>query len=352
MNVMPPLKEMEKAVNQSDVSYDGIFFVAVRTTGIFCRPSCPARKPLPRNREYFATAREALFSGYRPCKRCRPMDTSGKPPDWVSTLLKEVEADPSCRWRDADLRALSIDPARARRYFHKHYGMTFHTYCRGRRMSKALQQIRQGAKLDDVALGNGYDSHSGFREAFIRTFGQPPGRSRESGSIVTDWVESPVGPLILGATEEGICLLEFTDRRALETQGATLRQRFGRAIVPGTNDLTERLKLQLSEYFAGTRREFDVPLIYPGTPFQKAVWAQLLLIPYGQTRSYEDVARALGTATAQRAVGRANGQNRVAIVIPCHRVVNKGGQLGGYGGGLWRKQFLLDLERNVAAVTG
>jgi AraC family transcriptional regulator of adaptative response/methylated-DNA-[protein]-cysteine methyltransferase len=349
MSNLPPLKEMERAVNDSDAGYDGIFFVAVRTTGIFCRPSCPARKPLPRNREYFATAREALFAGYRPCKRCRPMDVSGRPPEWVAHLLAEVERDPAARRRDADLRALGVDPARARRFFRKHYGMTFQTYCRGRRMGKALQQIRQGADLDDVALGNGYESHSGFREAFARTFGRPPGRSRQADAIVTDWVESPLGPLVVATTEGAICLLEFTDRRALENQGATLQQRFGRAVVPGKNDQTEQLKQELVEYFAGTRTAFDVPLLYPGTPFQQAVWEQLLTIPYGSTRSYEQVAQAVGAPKGPRAVGRANGQNRMAIIIPCHRVVNKGGQLGGYGGGLWRKQFLLDLERRVVA---
>src|SRR5262249_32136012 len=145
----------------------------------------------------------------------------------------------------------------------------------------------------------------------------------------------------------GICLLEFTDRRALETQLATVRRRFACAMVPGEHDLLERLQDELDEYFAGTRTEFTVPLVYPGSPFQRQVWEQLLQIPYGETRSYEDVARAVGTPAGQRAVGMANGQNRIAIVIPCHRVVNKDGRLGGYGGGLWRKQFLLDLERRI-----
>src|SRR5438445_12030423 len=116
MKTLPSLKEMERAVNHSDASYDGIFFVAVSTTGIFCRPSCPARKPLPKNREYYATAREALVAGYRPCKRCRPLATDGKPPDWVERLLAAIEDDPKARWRDRDLRALQVDPARARRW--------------------------------------------------------------------------------------------------------------------------------------------------------------------------------------------------------------------------------------------
>src|SRR5439155_25974559 len=142
MTELPPTEEMEQAVNRRDASYDGIFFVGVRTTGIFCRPSCPARTPLARNREYFATAREAIFAGYRPCKRCRPLETSGRPPSWVQQLLAVVEQAPMARLTDADLRAIAIEPARARRYFLKHYGMTFQAYCRGRRMGKALEQIR------------------------------------------------------------------------------------------------------------------------------------------------------------------------------------------------------------------
>jgi len=350
MSALPSTRQMDQAVRQRDASFDGIFFVGVRTTGIFCRPSCPAKTPLARNREYFATAREALFAGYRPCKRCRPLDTNGRPPSWAQHLLSEVEQLQMRRLTDGDLRAMAINPARARRYFLKHYGMTFHAYCRGRRMGKALEQIRQGAGLDDVALGYGYESHSGFRDAFSRTFGQSPGRSRTADCLVVGGVEGPLGPLLVAAKSEGICLLEFTDRRMLETQFATLRKHFACAIVPGNHKFIDQLKNELARYFARALKEFTVPLIYPGSPFQRAVWEQLLRVPYGETRSYEDLACAIGSPGAQRAVGRANGQNRIAIVIPCHRVVNKDGQLGGYGGGLWRKQFLLDLERGVRSL--
>jgi AraC family transcriptional regulator, regulatory protein of adaptative response / methylated-DNA-[protein]-cysteine methyltransferase len=347
MSRLLSIKEMERAVQGRDASYDGVFFVAVRTTRIFCVPSCPARKPLPRNCTYFRTAAEAQKAGYRPCKRCRPLDADGRPPEWVAHLLAAVDRSPGNRLTDADLRSLAVDPARVRRYFHKHYGMTFHAYCRGRRMGEALQEIRNGANLDDVVLDNGYESHSGFRDAFVRTFGGPPGKSRGSGLLVTERIESPVGPLLLGATDQGICLLEFNDPRMRGSQLAALRKRFGCAVVPGRHDHLERLKDELTRYFAGTLTAFQVPLVYPGTPFQEAVWKGLLQIPHGETRSYEDLAGAVGAPGAQRAVGRANGTNRVAIVIPCHRVVNKSGQLGGYGGGLWRKQFLLDLERRV-----
>jgi AraC family transcriptional regulator of adaptative response/methylated-DNA-[protein]-cysteine methyltransferase len=349
MNRIPPVSEMERAIRRRDTSYDGVFLVAVRTTGIFCRPSCPARPARPHNREYFPSAALALAAGYRPCKRCRPMDPNGKPPDWVLKLLAEVERAPSERLTDADVRGLGIDPTRARRYFVKHYGMTFQGYHRRRRMGQALKQIRRGASLDEVALGNGYESHSGFRDAFARVFGQPPGHSRDADCLVAAWIESPLGPLVAAADADGVCLLEFTDRRALETQFATLRRRFGRAIVPGDNQHLRRLKDELARYFEGALTEFTVPLVYPGSPFQRAAWDHLRQIPYGETISYAAQARSMGVADGQRAVGRANGQNRIAIVIPCHRVVNKDGRLGGYGGGLWRKQFLLDLEQRVRA---
>jgi len=345
MNTLPPLREMIRAYQKSDSSYDGIFFLGVRTTGIFCRPSCRARKPRVENVTFFAGVREALFAGFRPCKRCRPLAASGTPPAWVERLLAEIDLDPGKRLRDADLRERGIDPTRARRFFRKHFGITFQAYGRARRMGKALEQIRKRSKIDDVALGNGYESPSGFRDAFVRTFGTPPGKSNGVGCVLLDWIDSPLGPLVAGATEDGVCLLEFTERRMLEAQFATLRKRLRCAVVPGRNEHLRRLKEELAAYFAGTLRKFTVPLVYPGSPFQKCVWDELRRIPYGRTCSYEELARRAGSPAGQRAVGQANGLNRIAIVIPCHRVVNKGGKLGGYGGGLWRKQFLLDLEQ-------
>lgn len=341
----PSVREMQRASVHRDAGYDGVFFVAVRTTGIFCRPSCPARKPLSHNVEYYPSARQALFAGYRPCKRCRPLETNGTPPEWVQRLLKAVESDPTQRYRDSHLRSMGVDPAKARRYFMKNHGMTFQAYSRGRRLGMSLEQIRLGTDLDDVALGTGYDSHSGFREAFSRTFGKPPGKSRADDCIVVAWTESPIGPLLAGATSEGVCLLEFTDRRMLEVQFGTLRRRFRTAIVPGENEHIRNLKKELREYFEGKRMKFSAKLVCPGTPFQEQVWNELLKIPYGSTVSYEDVAHRVGSPKAIRAVGTANGMNRIAIVIPCHRVVNKSGALGGYGGGLWRKKMLLALEQ-------
>ena len=159
------------------------------------------------------------------------------------------------------------------------------------------------------------------------------------------WVRTPLGAMIAGATGEGVCFLEFTERRMLEAQVRTLEKRLGMVALPGEHPHLQRLGRELTEYFAGSRRAFAVPLLAPGTPFQEGVWAALRAIPYGQTRSYAELAAGIGRPSATRAVARANGTNRIAILIPCHRVVEAGGGLGGYGGGVWRKRRLLALER-------
>ena len=352
MTSLPPPAEMERAYRRSDSTYDGVFFLGVRTTGVFCLPSCGARKPLPRNVEYFATPRDAVFAGYRPCKRCRPLAAIGEPPPWAGRLLTAIERDPTRRFTDANLRAMAIDPAKARRFFNKNYGMTFQAYCRGRRLGTAFEKIRKGEKLDDVTLGHGYESHSGFREAFVRLFGTPPGKANGTECVTVAWMESPLGPLIAGATGEHLVLLEFTDRRMLEAQIKTIGRLFKRPIVPGDNAILRQARDELKQYFAGELKKFSVPLAYPGSEFQQRVWKGLLSIPYGGTLSYEALAGKVGAPRAQRAVGHTNGLNRIAIVIPCHRVVNKDGNLGGYGGGLWRKRALLDLERGERLYEG
>jgi len=342
---LPSRSEMLRASRERDRSYDGVFFVAVKTTGVFCRPSCPAKTPKPENVLHYPTAREALFAGFRPCKRCRPLATDGAPPEWVAGLLSEIERDPSARLNDFELRRRGLEPARVRRFFQKEYGMTFHAYRRARRLGSALDLIRRGERPEDAGWDAGYESASGFRDAFERTFGASPGAARDADCVRVAWVESPVGPLLLGATERGLALLEFTDRRALESQLGRLRKWVRRPLVPGSNDLVEHGKAQLAEYFDGARRDFELPIDAPGTAFEETVWGELRRIPYGETRSYEDLAKSVGRPGGSRAVGQANGRNRVAIVIPCHRVVNKSGELGGYGGGLWRKRYLLDLEQ-------
>jgi AraC family transcriptional regulator, regulatory protein of adaptative response / methylated-DNA-[protein]-cysteine methyltransferase len=347
MNALPPLSVMNQVVTRRDADFDGVFVVAVRTTGIFCRPSCPA-KPLPQNRVFLPAAGDALRAGYRPCKRCKPLLAGGAVPAWVGRLLDHIEADPSRRLPDKTLRSLGVDPVTARRYFLQHFGMTFQSYCRGRRLGEAFRQLKRGEPLDTIALENGYESLSGFRDAFSKAFGKPPRQANGSCAVVS-WIESPVSPLLMAATDAGLCALEFVGRNDLDEQLDSLRQSLDMPVVPGSHPHLTRAEKELGEYFAGTRRDFTVPMAPTGTPFQRAVWDQLLRIPYGETWSYEDLARAVKKSpSACRAVGQANGRNRIVILIPCHRVVNKDGSLGGYGGGLWRKRFLLELERKHA----
>lgn len=336
---------MVDAFLKSDASYDGLFFTGVRTTGIFCLPSCSARKPMPQNVEFFDSAREALVSGYRPCKRCRPMEAPGSAPEWVKPLLSEIDRDPRRRFRDEDLKELGLEPSRVRRYFQSTYGMTFQAYMRARRLGEAFTDIREGAELDEVVFESGFESHSGFRSAFERVFGYPPGKAQQADCVHLSWIETPIGPMVCGATDRGICILEYSDRRMLETQLGRVRKWCGDAAVPGENQHTREMRKQLAAYFAGERREFTVALDVSGTDFQKKVWEALRTIPYGETWSYGELARKLGKPTATRAVAAANGDNRVSIVIPCHRVIGSDGELTGYGGGMWRKRALLDLER-------
>jgi AraC family transcriptional regulator, regulatory protein of adaptative response / methylated-DNA-[protein]-cysteine methyltransferase len=343
--LIPPRQELERAFAAKDSTYDGVFYVAVKTTGIFCRPSCPSRPKLE-NVEFFPSVKECLFAGYRPCKRCRPLEANGTPPDWVRKLIERVEAASDVPLKAADLRALGLSPERARRWFQQHFGMSFSAWCRGNRLAGAFMRLRQGATLDDATFESGYESHSGFREAFARAFGKAPGRSRVTGErVVVTMFESPLGPLIAAANDDGIVLLEYTDRRMLEKNIERLQRRFACGVVPGRHRLLDRLQHELKSYFDGERREFTVPLASRGTPFQDKVWAELQRIPYGETISYDELALRIGQSTAQRAVARANGMNHVCILIPCHRVIGKDGTLTGYGGGLWRKRLLLELER-------
>ena len=188
---------------------------------------------------------------------------------------------------------------------------------------------------------------SGFREAIAKIFEGPPGEKPSGECVYLSWCESPLGPLVTGASRDGICFLEFSDPARLAAQWQALQKRLQSTVIPGENQWTQQLHLELRQYFAGELRGFTVPVPYAGSPFQERVWSQLLKVPYGETCNYEAVARAIGSPGAVRAVGRANGENRIAIVIPCHRVVNKNGELGGYGGGVWRKKFLLKLEQDV-----
>jgi AraC family transcriptional regulator, regulatory protein of adaptative response / methylated-DNA-[protein]-cysteine methyltransferase len=335
---------MYRAFMDRDTRYDGIFVTAVRTTGIFCRPSCPARKPARRNVEFHPAPREALAHGFRPCKRCRPMEQPGRTPEPIRRLLADVEAAPHQRIRDRDLPERGLDPTTVRRWFKKHHGMTFQAYQRARRLARALGELATGAPITTAAFGNGYESLSGFQDALHQITGRSAARSRDATLVHLSRVSTPLGPMLLGATDRGVCLLEFTDRRMLETQLTRLARLLRCAFVPGSTEPGRHLEEELRQYFAGTLQDFQTPLDFSGTEFQQRVWGALRRIPFGTTRSYADQARMIGAPTAVRAVARANGDNRIAIVIPCHRVIGADGKLTGYGGGLWRKHWLLHHE--------
>ncbi|MBW3535791.1 MAG: methylated-DNA--[protein]-cysteine S-methyltransferase [Gemmatimonadetes bacterium] len=343
---------MLEAFLERDASFDGVFLTAVRTTGIFCRPTCPARKPRPENVEFFPDARHALLAGYRPCRRCRPLRPTGTPPAWLRPLLDAVEEDPSRRWNDADLRGRGLSPERVRRWFSQHHGMTFHAYSRARRLGEALGSIRGGEDVTRAAFASGYDSLSAFNQAFKEVVGATPTEARHATRITVTRIPTPLGPMVAAATDEALCLLEFADRRMLETQLRRLGERLNAVFVPGSGPILARAAEQVRVYFEGARREFDVPLALPGTAFQETVWEALRRVPYGETVSYGELARRLGRPSAVRAVARANGDNRVALMVPCHRVVGSDGALTGYGGGLWRKRAMLALERGERSGSG
>jgi AraC family transcriptional regulator of adaptative response/methylated-DNA-[protein]-cysteine methyltransferase len=343
--LMPSKQEMDRAFAAKDPGYDGVFFVAVKTTGIFCRPSCPS-SPNPKNVEFFSSVKDCLAAGYRPCRRCRPLETNGRPPEWVRELMSRVESSPGARLTAADWRELGITDERARRWFQQHYGMSFVAWCRGNRLAGAFARLRRGEALDEVTLDSGFESHSGFREAFTRTFGAAPGQSRHHGSrLLMTVLESPLGPLLAGAGDEGLSFLEFTEGGLVEQAIKALGKRFDCAVVPGRHRLFDQLKVELEAYFAGRLRKFSLPLTPRGSVFQEKVWQELRRIPCGQTISYHALAGRIGQPTARRAVAGANNRNPICILIPCHRVIGKDGSLTGYGGGLWRKRLLLELER-------
>ena len=332
------------ALSRRDSTFEGIFIVGVKTTMVFCRPTCSARMPKRENVEFFPSAREALLHGYRPCKVCKPMEHAGTPPEWLKPLLDEINSGSLIRIKDHDLRERGLDPNRVRYWFKKQHGMTFQGYLRALRIGQAFGRMKRGGKVAETAFGSGYGSLSGFTDSFKKTASFVPSMSSNNQIVHTTHIVTPLGPMLAGATEEGLCLLEFTDRRMLETQINRLSKLLNAKFVPGSSKVLDELNRQMNEYFSGKRREFSIPLLLRGTPFQKKVWEELQKIPYGSTRSYKEQAEVIGRPKSIRAVAKANGDNNIAIVVPCHRVVGVNGELTGYGGGLWRKQFLLDHE--------
>ena len=293
---------MYRAILDKDSAFEGIFFTAVKTTGIFCRPSCTARKPKRENVEFFATSKECILKGYRPCKVCRPLEHLHQTPPEIQNLLDELAHNPG------------------------------------------LKLIQSGEAIAHTAFDAGFDSLSGFSESFKKIFGVSPKQGKQQNIIDLKRIETPLGTMIACASNQGICLLEFSDRKMLETELKNIAKHQNALIIQGDNPFFQPLEKQLNEYFAKQRRKFSVPLHFIGTDFQQQVWHILQSVPYGETRSYGEQAKLLGKPKAVRAVANANGMNSISILVPCHRVIGANGELTGYGGGLWRKQYLLDLE--------
>ncbi|MEO1254327.1 MAG: trifunctional transcriptional activator/DNA repair protein Ada/methylated-DNA--[protein]-cysteine S-methyltransferase [Bacteroidota bacterium] len=339
---LPSSSEMYQALLDKNSQYEGVFIVGVKTTGIFCRPTCSARKPKFENVEFFESTKSALANGYRACKVCKPMKTYQEVPEWLVSLLELIEQNPTKKWKDYELTQMGYSPSRVRRYFNKTHGITFQAYLRMSRINGAFLKIKEGQSVTQSAYEQGYDSLSGFSETFKNLTGFSPGTK---GKIITiNRIPTPLGPMMVGVTDEGLCLLEFTDRKMIETQIEVLKKRFKSEMITGKHPMIDEVSNQLAAYFEGKLKSFDIPLVVPGTEFQQKVWNALTQIPYGVTRSYKQQADVVGDVKAVRAVARANGENRISIIIPCHRIIGSDGSIVGYGGGIHRKQWLLKHE--------
>lgn len=329
--------------------YTGVFFAGVITTGVFCISVCRARKPKRENVEFYKDAKSALAAGFRPCKVCRPAANAHSAPLFVEEALALVRQDLKTRITDADLRKHGISPERVRRWFLQHHGITFQAFQRMQRVNIAILELKSGRAATDVALDNGYESLSGFGYTYKRLTGAAP--TQPAQLIVIHRFTTTLGPVLVCATERGVCLLQFTDRRMLETELRDIQRVMNARIVAGENRHTQQAAKEISEYFAGTRRHFDLLLDLPGTDFQRSVWQALRAVPYGQTSCYRNIALQLNKPDAASAVAAAHGASRIAIVIPCHRITGKDGAITGYDGGIARKAWLLEHEKDISAST-
>lgn len=323
----------------------GVFYVGVKTTSVFCISTCRARKPKPENVVFYNTLKEALDNGFRPCKVCCPTEKSHDTPKEIEEAIALVKSDPKQKVSDNSLRKLGISPDLVRRWFKANYNITFHTFQRMYRINIAFNELKEGKNATRTAFDSGYGSLSGFGYTYKKILGKSPKNNTNGNIILINRFTTPLGPMFICASEKGITLLEFVDRKMLESEIRDIQLLLGASVIIGENDCMIKAKNQLSQYFEGSRQSFDVPVDAPGTDFQKAVWHNLQKIPYGSTSTYLDQARQLNKPTAVRAMGTANGANRISIIIPCHRVIGSDGKLTGYGGGLHRKQWLLNHEQ-------
>lgn len=341
------IDEYYDALLKRDSRYVGIFYVGVKTTSVFCIATCRARKPKKKNVVFYKTYSQALKNGFRPCKICCPTENANETPPKVAQAIQLVKQNPKEKISDNILRENQISPDLVRRWFKKNYGITFHAFQRMYRINNAYKELKDGKKATATAFDTGYESLSGFGYTYKKLLGKSPSQSQSKNIILINRLTTPLGPMFVCASDKGICLLEFTDRKMLETEFGDLKKRLHAEILMGENVHIKQLKQELQEYFAGQRRTFEVSLDCPGTSFQQEVWDALQTVPFGRTASYKEQAQKLNNPKAVRAVGRANGLNKIAIVIPCHRIIGKNGNLTGYGGGIERKKWLLEFEKSI-----
>lgn len=332
-----------QALLDRDSEYTGLFYVGVKTTGVFCISVCRARKPKRENVEFYRDFKSALDAGFRPCKVCRPTENACSAPDYIEQAVSLVRANLKTRISDTQLRERNISPERVRRWFLQHHGITFQAFQRMLRVNVALQELKGGRSATDVAFDSGYESLSGFGYTCKKLTGAAPSAGQQV--IMIHRFTTPIGPMFVCATGRGVCLLEFVDRRMLETEFSDLQRLLKARIMTGENAHTRQAEKEIGEYFAGQRRQFSLALDLPGSDFQQRVWQGLQSVPYGETTHYQALAEAIDKPTAVRAVAAANGANRVAIVIPCHRIIGKDGAMTGYGGGIARKAWLIAHEK-------
>jgi len=330
-----------------DPSYEGFAYVGVKTTGIFCRLTCPARKPKRTNVVFFACRDTAQEAGFRPCLRCKPLDIKPPASEALRVLQQRIKAEPDRRWSAGDLKSLGYDPSTVRRAFQREYGVTFAQYARSQRLGLAVGTLQQGGSVMDAQLDAGYESGSGFREAISRLIGDAPTRMTAHQILTAQWLDTTIGAMLAVVDDAGVHLLEFAERKALPNEIKRLRERVG-PIRFGQHPMIDRLAGDIEQYFSGQLTAFTVPVVQKGTAFEASVWNALQQIPVGQTRSYGALAHTMERSTAVRAVARANGANQVAIIVPCHRVIGADGSMTGYGGKIWRKQWLLNHEQRMA----
>jgi AraC family transcriptional regulator, regulatory protein of adaptative response / methylated-DNA-[protein]-cysteine methyltransferase len=335
---------MYKAAVEKDVTFEGQFISAVKTTGIFCRPICTAKKPKFNNVEFFKTTDEALNNGYRPCKVCKPLEKLDQTPQFINQLIKELEDNPSLKIKDSDLITRNFEPHTIRRWFLKNYQMTFHAYQRMLRISVAVRNLQSGQSVLSVAYNSGYESLSGFNDSFKTILGKAPSSNKETKLIHINRIETPIGVMIACATEQGVCLLQFMDSQSLDKDLKDMSKSLKATIIQGYNKHLSILKNELNDYFSGKIRVFTTKIILVGTDLQKSIWKAILDIPYGQTQALSQLAVHLNRENSHKIISNSCYENKLLILVPSHRLINELDSLADSKGGNLRINWLMEFE--------